>query len=150
MRTIGERGLALVKASEGLALSAYRDAVGIWTIGYGSTKGVHEGDTIDQPEAERRLKDDLRVAEACVNLNCPHLTQNQFDALVSLSFNVGCHAFTNSTLRRLVCDGDFAGAANQFERWNHAGDRVLPGLTARRSAERELFVTPDHTEEPAP
>jgi len=102
------------------------------------------GDVIDQPEAERRLKDDLRVAEACVNLNCPQLTQPQFDALTDLVFNIGCNAFANSTLCRLLHKGDFAGAADQFERWDHAGGRVLPGLLQRRLAEKELFLSASH------
>lgn len=137
-----------MKASEGLVLSAYQDSVGIWTIGYGSTRNVHEGDQITEAQATERLKDDLRVAEACVNLNAPDLTQHQFDALTDLVFNIGCNAFANSTLCRLLHRGDFAGAAEQFERWDHAGGRVLPGLTQRRLAERELFVMPDHDAEP--
>lgn len=148
-RTIGEKGLALIKNFEGLVLHAYLDAVGIPTIGYGSCRDVALGDEIDEAEADRRLRADLRIAEDGVNRLAPPLTQNQFDACVSLAFNVGTGAFGNSTLLKLLHAGDTAGAAEQFLRWNKAGGKTLAGLTRRREAERMLFLTPDELPEAA-
>lgn len=137
---ISDKGLDLIRRHEGCRLTAYRDSVGVWTIGYGNTTDVDPGTTITQAEAELRLKEDAHHAETCVN-NCVSvpLTQNEFDALVSFVFNLGCGALTGSTLLRKLNDSDFDGAAAQFEHWNHAGGRVLAGLTTRRTAERELF-----------
>lgn len=139
MLAISPKGLDLIKRFEGLRLTAYDDGVGVMTIGYGSTKGVKVGDTITEEEAEDRLRDDLAAAEECVNGAVPGVSQSQFDAAVSLCFNIGCSAFKNSTLVKLIWAGDFAGAASQFARWDMAGGRHLPGLANRRRAEAALF-----------
>ena len=143
-RKIGAKGLALIKEFEGCELTAYKDAVGVLTIGYGSTgQHVKPGMKITAAEAEALLKKDLGRFEKAVNrLTHGNVTQNQFDALVAFSFNVGEHALETSTLLKLHNAGDHAGAANQFQRWNRAGGRVLAGLTRRRAAEAALYAAP--------
>lgn len=137
-------GRALIEKFEGLRLTAYRDTGGIWTIGYGHTNGVTPGMSINQPQADQFLKEDLASAAACVNLHCDaQLTQNQFDALVSFAFNIGNGAFASSTLLRLLNADDYTGAAGQFGRWVHdASGNVEPGLVTRRADERALFEKP--------
>jgi lysozyme len=138
---ISPAGLALIKQFEGLRLTSYQDSVGVWTIGYGSTLGVHAGMTITQEQADARLSIDVQTAVQCVNRKVgPALTQNQFDALVSFVFNLGCGAFSGSTLLRLLNAGDAGAAAHQFPAWCHAGKEVLAGLVMRRAAEQKLFL----------
>ena len=139
-----ERGLALIRQFEGLRMSAYKDAVGIPTIGYGTTKGVKMGQTITKDEAERLLLEDAqRFADHVKALVKVPLNQNQTDALVSFVYNVGPAAFGKSTMLKLINQGLLEDAANQFVRWNRAGDQVLAGLTRRRMAERDLFLRAD-------
>ena len=140
---LSDSGLALIQRFEGLQLTAYVCPAGKWTIGYGCTTDVAPGMRITQAEAEQRLKEDLQGAENCVNHSLPgvHLTQGEFDALVSFVFNLGCGAFRGSTLYKLLLAGDMDAAAGEFPKWCHAGKTVLPGLVARRAAERELFET---------
>ena len=139
---ISERGLALIKEFEGLRLKAYLDSVGVPTIGYGHTSGVQMGDTCSPEQAEQWLKEDCTDAEDCVNFEVSFaLTQNEFDALVSFVFNLGCGNFRKSTLRRKLLDGDHDGAALEFRRWDKAGGQVLDGLIRRRYAESKLFGT---------
>lgn len=134
-------GLALIKSFEGLRLDAYRCAAGVLTIGYGCTRDVKWGDKITEGGAEILLKEDVSVFEDCVNdFVSVDLTQNQYDALVSLAFNIGCAAFRSSTLLKLVNAGDFGAASHQFLRWNRGGGRVLAGLSKRRIAESQLFI----------
>ena len=134
-------GIKAIEGFEGLRLNAYQDSVGVWTIGYGHTLGVHPGDTITQDEAEAFLRADLSNAESAVNhqVTVP-LTQGQFDALVSFVFNLGSGALASSTLLRLLNAGDYEGAKGQFHRWDRAGNVELPGLLARRNAEAEMFA----------
>lgn len=140
---VSENGLALIKEFEGCRLEAYQDSVGVWTIGYGSTIGVKPGMVITQDQADARLKLDAANAVACVNRKVgPALTQNQFNALVSFVFNLGCAALAGSTLLRLINAGELAAAANEFPKWCHAGAQILPGLVARRETEQKLFLTP--------
>jgi len=142
-----QKCLNLIERFEGCVLTAYRDAVrsndhpiGVLTIGYGSTSNVTEGMTITQEQAEERLRIDIEAAARCVDGKVgPPITQNQFDALVSFVFNLGCAAFSTSTLLRKINSGDISGAANEFGRWVRAGDKVLPGLVSRRAAEKSLF-----------
>lgn len=135
-----ERGYSLIKQFEGCRLAAYKDSVGIPTIGYGHTHGVTMDLACSQEEADSWLKVDAVWAEACVNSHAVKLlTQNQFDALVSFVFNLGCEAFTGSSLLRAINRGDFMTAANEFLRWIHAGQQILPGLVRRRTAEKDLF-----------
>lgn len=139
---ISEAGLDLIKRFEGLRLTAYKCQAGVWTVGYGSTNGVHEGLKITQEQAEERLRQDCRIAEACVNdaVTVP-LRQGQFDALVSFTFNLGNSAFRRSTLRRKVNAEDWEGAANEFMRWVYAGGKVSNGLMNRRIAEKAMFIS---------
>jgi lysozyme len=138
--SISPAGIALIQAHEGLRLSAYRDPVGIWTIGYGSTTGVHAGMKITRDQAILRLYHDVDNAEAAINgrVTVP-LTQPQFDALVSFVFNVGAGAFRKSTLLKKLNAGDYAGATAEFPRWVKGGGKTLPGLVVRRAAEMLLF-----------
>lgn len=133
-------GIALIKEFEGLELKAYRDSVGVLTIGYGTTNGVFEGQVIDQSKAEKFLAEDLYRFETCVSkLVKVAIAQNQFDALVCFAYNVGCSNLASSTLLKKLNTGDYVGAAEQFPRWNKAGGKVLNGLTRRREAEKALF-----------
>ena len=138
------KGIALIKSAEGLRLKAYPDpgTGGLpWTIGYGSTSGVTRNMVITEAQAEQMLAADLvrfeRIVERAVQVP---LNQDQFDALVSFTYNVGEGNFTKSTLLRKLNAGDTAGAAEQFSRWVHAGGKVLSGLVKRRAAERALFL----------
>lgn len=136
-----DAGITLVKSSEGLKLVAYKCPAGIWTNGYGHTgPDVTPGMVITQVQADALLARDLERFEAGVaRLVKVPLNQNQFDALVCFSFNLGLGALQGSTLLRLLNAGDYAGAAAQFPRWNKAGGKELPGLTRRRAAEQSLF-----------
>ena len=137
-----DEGLALTQQCEGLKLTAYQDSVGVWTIGYGHTgPDVHKGLTISAEHAITLLKKDVSAAVATVNkLVTVTLKQNQFDALVDFTFNVGPSQLSSSTLLRKLNGGDFAGAAEEFLVWVRAGGQVLPGLVARRKAERAMFL----------
>lgn len=141
---ISANGVKLIQQFEGLRLKAYQDAVGVWTIGYGHTgPDVTPGLVISQAQADALLARDLSRFEAGVTrLALVPLNQNQFDALVSFSYNLGLGSLQNSTLLRLLNQRDYAGAAAQFPRWNKAGGKVLPGLTRRRAAEQALFLQP--------
>ncbi|ECW4903008.1 lysozyme [Citrobacter freundii] len=142
-----EKGIALIKEFEGCKLTAYQDSVGVWTIGYGWTqpvdgKSIRAGMTIKQETAERLLKTGLVSYESDVSrLVKVGLTQGQFDALVSFTYNLGARSLSTSTLLRKLNAGDYAGAADEFLRWNKAGGKVLNGLTRRREAERALFLS---------
>lgn len=130
----------LVKASEGCRLTAYRDAVGIVTIGYGSTGGIKEGQTITQEQAEAMLVDDLdAAADGVRKLVTVPLNQGQFDALCDFVFNLGEGRLRDSTLLRLLNQGRYGEAAAQFRFWVMAGGHPLPGLVKRRAAERAMF-----------
>jgi GH24 family phage-related lysozyme (muramidase) len=146
---INDRGLGLVKAFEGLELKAYQDSVGIWTIGYGTTSDitpVRPGMVITESQAEMFLRQGLTGFEEDVaRLIKVPLTSDQFSALVVFTYNVGPGALEESTLRRKLNNGDYAGAAEEFLRWNKAGGEELPGLTRRRRAERALFLSQDYS-----
>lgn len=140
MRT-SQRGLSLIKSFEGLRLQAYQDAVGVWTIGYGTTRGVKAGMAITKEQAERMLMDDVQRFEPEIErLVTLPLSQNQWDALISFTYNLGAANLESSTLLRKLNAGDYTGAAEQFPCWNKAGGRVLPGLVRRRAAEQALFM----------
>lgn len=135
-------GVALIKEYEGLRLRAYHDSGGVATIGYGHTNGVKMGQSITEEQAEAFLKNDLVIFERSVSdlVKVP-VSQHQFDALVSFTYNLGGGALQKSTLLRLLNQGDYAGAADQFERWKYDGGKVLQGLVRRRAAEKELFLS---------
>jgi lysozyme len=140
-------GLALVKEFEGLRLDAYKDPVGIWTIGYGTTAAAgvgiapKAGMRITEAEAGRYLEKALTKFWAMIE---PGITRKpneyQADAMLSLAYNIGPGAFKKSTLLRKWNAGDIDGAAEQFLVWNKAGGKVLTGLKRRREAERALFL----------
>lgn len=149
---ISKTGLQLVTHFEGCekrradgSIESYLDPVNVWTIGYGHTAGVGPGQVISQEQAETLLAEDMRKHEKNVRgLVKVALTQYQFDALVAFDFNVG--ALNVSTLLKLLNAGNYAGAANEFPRWNKATDKngkliELPGLTRRRKSEQYLFTT---------
>lgn len=143
---ISKTGLDLIKQFEGLRLTAYDDGVGVWTIGYGTIKypngtRVKRGNKITQAQADEYMANDVSVFERAVNrlVKVP-LTQNQYDALVSFTYNLGETNLSTSTLLRKLNAKDYKGAAEQFERWNKAGGKVMKGLTRRRIAEKELFL----------
>lgn len=142
-----DKGIALIKEFEGCKLTAYQDSVGVWTIGYGWTqpvdgKPIRAGMTIKQETAERLLKTGLVSYENDVSrLVKVRLKQGEFDALVSLAYNLGARSLSTSTLLRKLNAGDYAGAADEFLHWNKAGGKVLNGLTRRREAERALFLS---------
>ena len=138
---ISNRGLNLIKKYEGLRLEAYKCPSGVFTIGYGQTRGVKTGMRITKEQAEGFLLDDLKTYEKAVN-NCVKvpINQCQFDALVSFSFNCGTGALKNSTLLKKLNNKDYTGASNEFLKWNKANGKVLKGLVKRRQDERELFL----------
>ena len=136
--------IPLIKEFEGCKLKAYKCPADIWTIGYGHTDGVKEGDEITQQEADRLLANDVELFTTGVQrLVHSDINRNQLGALVSFSFNVGLGNLRHSTLLRMVNAGDFLGAANEFARWNKAGGKILSGLVRRREAERQLFLKED-------
>lgn len=143
-----QNGINLIKSFEDLKLESYKCPAGIWTIGYGHTANVKPNQKISELQADTLLAIDLQRFENAVNnLVAVPLTQNQFDALVSFVFNVGIGdkikktGFISSTLLTLLNSGDYNGAAEQFKRWNKSKGKVLNGLTHRRKAERELFLS---------
>jgi lysozyme len=151
---ISQRGIDLIKRHEGLWLQAYRDSVGVITIGYGHTQTAREGQSIAAIDAEALLRDDLGRFESGVAAlvirptSARPLGQSQFDALVSFAFNVGldidadrrAEGLGDSTLLALVNAGRDQEAAIEFLKWNKAGGRPLLGLTRRRQAEAQLYL----------
>lgn len=137
-------GINMICGFEGLELKAYDDGVGVWTIGYGTTiiNGikVKKGDTCTIEQAKSYMAQDLKKFESAVDTSVKvTITQNQFDALVSLAYNIGTGAFKSSTLLKKLNAKDYKGAAAQFDRWNRAGGKVMQGLINRRAKERKLF-----------
>lgn len=138
--TVSQTGLGLIKKHEGLRLSAYQDIGGIWTIGYGHTKTAAPGKKITQAQAEALLKSDLKSAESDVlKLVKVPLKQNEFDALVSLVFNIGGTLFSTSTILRLLNQGNKSAAVNEFGKWVNVKGKRVQGLVNRRNDEAELF-----------
>ena len=140
---INQSGIDLVKKFESCRLVAYADpgtGGSPWSIGYGHINGIKEGDTCTEEQATDWLATDLHRAETCIQQSVSYpLTENEFSALVSFVFNVGCGNFLGSTLCKLINDGRLDECGPQFLRWNHANGQVLDGLTKRRKAEAELF-----------
>ena len=146
-RTTSPTGRAAIAAREGNILTAYKDSAGVLTIGVGHTSAagpplVAAGMTITAAEADEILSRDLGNVEIALGsaVTVP-LSQDEFDALVSLTFNIGTIAFKNSTLLKKLNAGDRVGAADQFLVWNKAGGKVLQGLVNRRQAERAQFLS---------
>lgn len=134
----GQAGIGLLKEFEGCHLTAYKCPAGVWTIGYGHTKGVKPGDRITQAEAEELLSADLVGFEKMVSRydDKYRWKQNEFDALVSFAFNIG-------SIEQLTAGGtrDRGVIAEKILLYNKAGGKALPGLTKRRQKERELFLS---------
>lgn len=130
----------LIAKFEGLRLRAYQDSVGVWTIGYGHTKGVKPGDVWTQEHAEAMLTAEVREFMRGVEakLRVP-VTDEQLAALTSFAYNVGLGAYGKSTLLKKLNLANYDAATREFQKWNKAGGRVLAGLTSRRRAESELF-----------
>jgi lysozyme len=150
---ISQSGLDIIKEFEGLKLQAYAATEderkrGIWTIGYGSTywpdgRKVKQGDNLtDAKQAETLLRTTVEQYEKAVSGTVKvHLTQNQFDALVSFAFNIGISAFKGSTLVKILNKTDITPVADQLLVWNKQSGKVLNGLVRRREMERSLFLS---------
>jgi len=147
LRHINERGIEIVKSFEGISLEPYLCPANVWTVGHGATVGS-DGRRIDpdmepitEAEAEALLIRDLESSEGWVRrLIKTSLSENQFSALVSFTFNVGAGALQRSTLRMKLNRGEYQGAADEFPKWKFANKRILAGLVRRRAAERALFL----------
>jgi len=140
---ISQTGIDLIKDFEGFRSEPYRCSANVPTIGFGATLGITmESAPITLAEGEALLKRDLVRFERAVHRLCPvPLTQGQYDALVSFSFNLGSGALQSSTLRRKINREVYIAAADEFPRWVFAGGRRLAGLIRRREAERALFLS---------
>jgi lysozyme len=143
MAKISQNGLNFIKSWEGQRLSEYDDGTGIPTIGVGHTgPGVYEGERITVEQEDALLRGDVAGVESTINAHTKvNLTQNQFDALVSLGFNIGSCGLLQSSVFRYTNEGNFKQAAKSFVLWNRAGGEVLAGLTNRREAEAHLYLT---------
>ena len=143
---ISPSGIDLICNFEGKRLTAYDDGVGVWTIGFGTTVypngiKVKKGDTCTEAQAKTYMAHDLKKFEATVNKAVTvQLNQNQFDALVSLAYNIGTNAFSKSTLVKKLNANDIRGAADQFDVWVNAGGKRMQGLVNRRTVEKALFL----------
>ena len=135
-----QQGLDLIKKYEGLRLEAYKCPAGVWTIGYGHTKGVMPKMKISKEEAERLLKHDVSIVELKVVNTVGKLAACKIDALVSFAYNVGMAAFCRSTLcRKVKANSDDTTIRAEFARWVYAGSKKLPGLVKRRAEEAEMY-----------
>lgn len=148
LRLTNQTARCLIGHAEGLRLESYQDPGGVWTIGWGTTKingkPVRPGMVITREQAATYFNHDLAIVEQEVsNLVKVPLTDNQFAALVSFVFNIGASAFKKSTLLKKLNQGDYDGAANEFDRWIFAKGKIFAGLISRREQERDLFLTPD-------
>ena len=144
---ISEEGKALIKKFEGCELEAYKCPAGVWTIGYGHTKGVQQGDVWSQANADEMLDIELEEFEGYINeLVDVQLEQHQFDALVAWVYNLGAGNLISSTLLIRLNAGEYADVPHEIQRWNKAGGEVLEGLIRRRKAEALLFEGKDWSE----
>jgi lysozyme len=139
--TTSRRGIQLIKDFEGLKLESYKCPAGVWTIGYGHTKGVKPNVVIDQMRAEDLLIEDIAPIERMLNKLGINFRQECFDALVSWNFNLGEDAFRNSTLlKKIVADAPDEEITDQIVKWVNAGGKPLVGLKRRRVAEANMFL----------
>ena len=137
---ISQEGKELIKKFEGCKLESYRCSADVATIGFGHTRGVQDGDTCSQDEADQMLTEDLEEFEDHVNsLVQVKLTQNQFDALVAWTFNLGAGNLKSSTMLRVLNEGRHDKVPSEMRRWNKAAGQVLDGLVRRREAESRLW-----------
>lgn len=142
MMQLGPKGRALIQSFESLRLQAYQDQRGVWTIGWGHTLGVVPYQTCTPSEADEWFTSDTQTAVNAVirTVDIP-LSQEQFDALVSFTFNVGQGSEAHSTLLAYVNQSNFAAAADEFGKWNHVNGVPNAGLSRRRAAEQALFLS---------
>ena len=139
--TTSRVGLRLIKDFEGLRLGAYKCPAGVWTIGFGHTKGVKQGQVITEAQADDYLVEDIGPIERQLNKLGVNFRQEQFDALVSWIFNLGWGNFSNSTLKKkIIADSKDEEIAAEFIKWVNAGGKPLVGLKKRRIAEANMFV----------
>jgi len=144
---ISQEGISLIKKFEGCELEAYKCAAGVWTIGYGHTKDVKENDVITKEEAESMLVHELQ--EYCNDVDIAvkvDLKQNEFDALVSWTYNLGPTNLNSSTMLRVLNEGKHDEVPAQIKRWNKANGQVKEGLVRRREAEALMFEAKDWSE----
>ena len=154
--SVGAAGLALIKHFEGLRLTAYRCPAGVLTIGYGHTgPDVTEGQCITTEHAQQLLAQDLIPVESVIHRLVQYpIDQNQYDALVSFTFNVGAGALASSTLLKRLNGGEVTAVPSELRRWNRAAGQVMLGLVARRNAEAALWsgsalmAMPQHVDAP--
>lgn len=137
---INDRARQIVMDSESLRLEAYKCPAGRWTVGYGHTGDVKEGDRITRHQAEAILEYDLSTFEEGVRKLAPQSNGNQFSAMVSLAFNIGLGAFAKSTLLKEHLAGRHLNAAVEFGKWTYGGGQKLPGLVTRRAQEAALYL----------
>ena len=143
---LSQKGVDFIKSHEALRLKAYQDSKGVWTIGWGHTKNVHPGDVITREQAEQFIRDDFAWVERTLNADLvagrdkPLVTQNEFDALCSLVFNIGSQAYLDSTVRRKIKQGDKMAAAHAFGMWVYSNHKFVQGLANRRADETRLFL----------
>ena len=141
---ISQEGISLIKKFEGCELEAYKCAAGVWTIGYGHTKDVKEGNSITKEEAESMLVHELQ--EYCSDVDIAvkvDLKQNEFDSLVSWTYNLGPTNLNSSTMLRVLNEGKHDEVPAQMKRWNKASGQVKEGLVRRREAEALMFEGKD-------
>jgi len=137
---ISEEGKSLIKKFEGCKLESYRCSADVLTIGYGHTRGVKDGDDITQEQADQMLSEDLEEFEGYVDKYVEvDLTQNQRDALIAWTFNLGPNNLKTSTMLKELNSGNFSKVPSEIKRWNKAGGKTLDGLIRRREAESLLF-----------
>lgn len=137
---ISEDGLELIKKFEGCETTAYQDSVGVWTIGFGHTKGVEEGQTCSIEDAESMLADEMDEYEGYINnMVKVDLQQHEFDALVAWVYNLGPTNLGESTMLKVLNGGQFDRVPDEMNRWTRAGGEILEGLVRRRQAESLMF-----------
>lgn len=141
---ISEAGLCIIKEFEGFKAKAYIPVPGdVPTIGYGFTEGVKMGDTMTREEADRIMVEKvLPDREDFVEKHALAPNQNQFDAMVSLCYNIGAGNFKKSQVLALHNQGNFAAAGKAFLNWTKSGGKVIPGLVRRRNEEMVLYLAP--------
>lgn len=139
---MNDRGLKLLKHYESCRLTAYQDGGGVWTIGWGHTKGVKKGDVCSQEQADKWLVEEVGYFE--YNLSKViriSLNEDEFAAVTCLTYNIGINAFLKSTLLKKLNVGDRVGAAGEFIKWDKDNGKVVMGLLYRRMDERDLFLS---------
>lgn len=140
--THSQQATEFIKQFEGFSPATYQDQRGIWTIGYGHTSGVKEGDLCTPTQATAWLNEDIGWVDSVLAHRCETipLTQDQYDALTSFIYNIGSGSFESSTTYKRLLQHDYIGAANAMLLWNKIGNTVNAGLNRRRMAEHDMFM----------